>query len=213
VGSLDAPEWKAPAPAAKADAGAAPQSSIDAYCKWFARLNESAVQAQYSAPDYPCQDATLHATCNDTHEAPLVPPGDLKELVWLETEGAVTTTRDLAIVQKDGAFTILGGVQRDRCQLGDATQQEVKLISAKHEHLDGGASVARIVLEYVARSPMYNDPETGEPAIWLQGMAHREEIVCRATAAGPPACEPPRTLKSFLGRVDTGVIPPYDTWR
>ena len=209
VGSLDASIWKLPA----AVSGTGPRASIDAYCKWFAATNDAAVRAQFKAPDFPCQDPNARAACNEAHAAPLMPPGPLKELVWLDAEGATTGLHDLAIVQQDGSFTVIGGTRRERCQLGDADMPDITLISARHEQADGGVAIARVVLEYVTRSPMYSDPDTREPRIWIRADAHREEIVCRAAANGAPACEAPKRLKSFITDAAAGgALPPYEAW-
>ena len=195
------------------DAHANEPDTIDAYCKWFVQTNESAVHAAFTDPAYPCNDANAHATCDASEAQALRTTGAFVALETLSTADAKDETRDLIVVGKKGQFARVGGESNGRCELGDPGTSHSTLVSVEEKKLANGDAVVIVVTDRIDDAPMYSDPDTGEPRMWLQFNAKRSLVLCHAKPDAAPACDPPRTLGEFTGPAPSdGSPPPFDVW-
>jgi hypothetical protein len=214
VGSLDAAEWDgAAAPTAGRETG--PRSSIDAYCTWFVKKHDAAVRQTWTDPSHPCQDDKARATCVGKTANDLSATGLFKGVVSIWAEGEEDIVDDYALVANDGSFTVVGGTVHGRCELGDPGTNGFSVVNVETRapvSPGGGNAVAMIVTESISNEPMYSDPDTGEPAIWVRAIASRDIVMCTAAASGPPSCAKPVRVGSFMGNVGTGPAPPFEKW-
>jgi hypothetical protein len=221
VGSLDAAEWDGAAPsAAGRDARGletGPRSSIDAYCKWFVNKHDAAVRRTWTDPSHPCQDDKARATCAAKTVNDLSATGTFKGVVSIWAEAEEDIEDDYALVANDGSFTIVGGAVHGRCELGDPGTTGFSVVNVETRAPDAGAgggtgAAAMIVTESISNEPMYSDPDTGEPAIWVRADVSRDIVMCTAAASGPPSCAKPVRVGSFTGNVGTDPAPPFEKW-
>jgi hypothetical protein len=217
VGSLDAAEWDGAAPSGKAAVETGPRSSIDAYCTWFVKKHDAAVRATWTDPSHPCQDDKARATCNAKTANDLSATGAFKGVFSIWSESADDIDDDYALVANDGSFTIVGGTVHGRCELGDPGTTGFSVVNVETRTLGpdgggGGGAVAMIVTESISNEPMYSDPDTGEPAMWVRAMASRDIVMCTAAPSGPPSCAKLVTVGMFVGNVGMGAAPPFEKW-
>ena len=72
-------------------------------------------------------------------------------------------------------------------------------------------SAIAVEIEPRIHDPMYVDPDTGEPSMWVKDDAERVVHVCRAPG-GQVGCNERHVIGTFSGRVvDTPV--PFESWR
>jgi len=208
VGSLDAAEYDAALPSTKSMEG---WPSLKAYCARFRADHEAEVRAQFSSPDFPCQDPSAHAVCATIEHQRLEGLDEFRAITQVNRADESSDDTDYVVEVADGAFARIAGEGHGRCELGDPGSNSVEIVSVEGRRTAAGAPVVLVVSDSKSFSPMYSDPDTGEPAMWVSTTGQRMLTVCRLDASKHPTCNEGNVLGTFETR--DGSTAPFEAWQ
>lgn len=204
VGSLDAPESRfVPDADAATEPGNGPWPSIDSYCAAF--RDRAAEKARKKDPTHPCAEIPPPRCGLETPVPYGSPPFDRSGILSIsdgfvrERWVAIETTAGWwpRMISFDGA---------DECQMGDFATTTSELKSSKPI----GPAALAFEIETRTIDPMYSDPDTGAPSMWVKEDGERILHVCRLLAAGL-RCDERHVLGTYSGRLGDRPTP-FESW-
>ena len=209
VGSLDAPESRfvPDEDGGGAEPGVGPWPSIASYCAAYEARAKARRQKRYEDPSHPCSELPAPSCALET-PTPIAGAAPFVSSAILTLTDGIVRSRSIAIETDRGWWPgMLGLDGADECQLGDPGTETAELRMVKTIAL----AVVAFEIERRTSDPMYSDPETGEPSMWVRETAQRRLDVCRVLG-GELRCNESHVLGTHSGRAGDGPAP-FESWQ
>jgi hypothetical protein len=209
VGSLDAPESRfiPDEDGGGTEPGIGPWPSIASYCAAYETRAKARRQKRYEDPGHPCAEIPPPSCTLDvpTRIAGAVP---FVSSAILSTSDGITRSRSVAIETDRGFWPgMLALDGADECRIGDVGSETAELRMVKAI----APAVVAFEIERRLVDPMYSDPETGAPSMWVREQADRALHVCRVID-GVLRCNESHVLGTHSGRLGDGPTP-FEAWQ